>query len=151
VGAAAVDVTSQPEKTSPAESSLGTHSTSPGQVVFSSGGVARNMAEAAHRILSTSVAPQPHSVLLVSPLGNDPFAGLISEDARRLGMRTDGFLSESDPNQRSAVCNLHLDSGGDLITGVADMSIVQTLGAEPVRHSLSHTFFTLKDATPADH
>ena len=91
------------------------------------------MAEAAHRILSTSLESRSHSVLLVSPLGNDLFAGLISDGARGVDMRTDGFLLASDHNQRSAVCNLHLDVDGNLVTGVADMSIVNTLGAAPVR------------------
>jgi pseudouridine-5'-phosphate glycosidase/pseudouridine kinase len=144
VGAAAVDVTSQPEKTpeSAAKPTLTAHSTSPGQVSFSSGGVGRNVAEAAHRILSTTPAPRPHSVLLVSPLGNDSFAGLISGVARKIGMRTDGFLPASDHSQRSAVCNLHLDTGGNLVTGVADMTIVQTLGAAPVRRSLESSILS---------
>lgn len=122
-----------------------TQSTHPGKVTFSSGGVARNIAEASHRILSSSSESGSHEVLLVSPIGNDLAAALIIENARKLGMRTDGLLTTSDQSQSSAICNLHLDITGNLTTGVADMSIVEAMDSHRVRpdHRVYHGFLDL--------
>jgi pseudouridylate synthase / pseudouridine kinase len=133
IGAAAIDVISQPVVSSTAQAPDTAHSTHPGKVTFSSGGVARNIAEAAHRILSTSGKTGPHEVLLVSPIGNDLPATLIIENARKLGMRTDGFLTTLDQSLRSAICNMHLDTTGNLAMGVADMAIVEAVDARRVR------------------
>jgi pseudouridylate synthase / pseudouridine kinase len=61
--------------------------------------------------------------VLVSPIGNDLFGRLLVEETERLGMRSDG-LQLIQP-KRSAVCNMVLDGKGDLISGVADMDIIQ--------------------------
>lgn len=135
IGAAAIDVTSKPEKSSAAP--VAAQSTHPGKVTFSSGGVARNIAEAAHRILSTASESSSHDVLLVSPIGNDLAASLIIDNARKLGMRTDGLLTFPDQSLSSAVCNMHLDVSGNLTTGVADMSIVEAIDSRRVCPRLS--------------
>ena len=100
------------------------------------GGVARNVAEAAHRIVSGIDVQALHRVLLVSPIGSDLPASLISANTLKLGMRTDGLLVSVE-NKNSAVCNMHLDRDGNLLTGVADMGIVEELDAEPVSFKLT--------------
>ena len=127
MGSAAVDITSQASDGSLA---LGRQSTSPGRVTTSLGGVGRNISEAAHRILASSSSSLSHATLLLSPVGNDGFGRLIAEESGRLGMRTDGLLSM--PSQRSAVCNMILDGVGNLIGGVADMGIIESLPVETV-------------------
>jgi pseudouridylate synthase / pseudouridine kinase len=112
---------------------LAAHSTHPGKVTFSPGGVARNIAEAAHRISSSSSKSGSHETLLISPIGDDLAGSLIVDNARKLGMRTDGFLTGLDRTLGSAVCNMHLDIAGSLTTGVADMSIVEAIGSHGVR------------------
>ncbi|KAF8530974.1 indigoidine synthase A-like protein [Gautieria morchelliformis] len=131
IGAAAIDVISQPTNLS-AGQTLPAHSTHPGKVTFSPGGVARNIAEAAHRISSSSSKSGSHEILLVSPIGDDLVGSLIVDNARKLGMRTDGFLTGLDRTLGSAVCNMHLDIAGSLTTGVADMSIVEAIDSHSI-------------------
>ncbi|GJE87677.1 indigoidine synthase A-like protein [Phanerochaete sordida] len=130
-GSAAVDITAQ---AADSNSSLGKHSTSPGAVTTSLGGVGRNIAEAAHRVLSGISQPFARSTLLVSPVGNDPFGRLLAEETARLGMRADGLLSME--TQRSAVCNMVLDGTGNLIGGVADMGIIAALPSDVITERL---------------
>jgi hypothetical protein len=44
-------------------------------------------------------------------------------------MRTDGFMAS---HQRSAVCSMVLDNSGNLIGGVADMDLIQSIEPEEV-------------------
>ena len=127
IGSAAVDVTSVARN---ADVALGKHSTSPGSVTTSLGGVGRNIAEASHRILSSYSQSLCQSTLLVSPVGNDAFGRLLTEETSILGMRLDGLVSTS--THRTAVCNMVLDSAGNLIGGVADMDIAESLSEEEV-------------------
>ncbi|CAE6468588.1 unnamed protein product [Rhizoctonia solani] len=123
VGAAAMDITSQPT----VSSISGTHSTSPGIVRMSPGGVARNVAEAAHRVLKVLSPPsefESRRPLLISPVGQDAFATALTFETESRGMRTDGFLQFSSPSVRTAVCNMFLDAKGDLQMGVADMGSI---------------------------
>ena len=62
-------------------------------------------------------------------MGDDSLGRLLLEEMRRIGMRTDGFMTS---RQRSAVCNMILDGSGNLIGGVADMDIVQSIEPEMV-------------------
>lgn len=86
------------------------------------GGVARNIAEASHRVV-TRTQDSPMSVLLVAPIGGDPFGRLFIDETTKLGMRTDGLVMND--TQRTAVCNMVLGSDGSLIGGVADMGITE--------------------------
>lgn len=98
-------------------------STVPGSVSLTVGGVARNMAEAAHRIFTSRSTLHSKATMLVSPIGQDEFSPLLTAEQKRLGMRVDGLLKTAD--SRTAVCNMLLDEGGSLIGGVADMDIVK--------------------------
>ncbi|KAK7694734.1 hypothetical protein QCA50_001922 [Cerrena zonata] len=129
IGSAAVDITAQAQTVDP---SVSLHSTVPGSVTTSLGGVARNMAEAAHRSLGPSLAD---TTLLVSPVGTDGFGRMLAEESKQLGMRTDGFLELSDA--RTAVCNMVLDGSGGLTGGVADMGIVQSFDSALIIDRLS--------------
>jgi pseudouridylate synthase / pseudouridine kinase len=121
-----VDITA---RAAPSTSALGAHSTSPGNVGLSLGGVARNVAEAAHRLLA-----QPDSVQLVTAAGSDSFGRLLEDETSRLGMRVDGFIRV--PAARTAVCNMILDDRGSLVSGVADMDVVDGLESGVVSWSL---------------
>ncbi|KAJ3987787.1 indigoidine synthase A-like protein [Lentinula detonsa] len=114
LGAAAVDISAKAFEAA-SNSALG--STVPGNISVSLGGVARNIAEASHR-----VSPKD-SVLLVSPIGDDSFGQLLTQESENHGMRTDGLLLQKD--QRTAVCNMIMDSQGGLTTGIADMAILE--------------------------
>ena len=121
-----MDITARPD----VSSALATHSTSPGSVHMSPGGVARNVAEAAHRVLqalSNGDTFEPSKPLLISPVGDDAFAAVLALETEARGMRSDGLLKHSSSVDRTAVCNMFLDSHGDLQTGVADMSIISEI------------------------
>lgn len=120
IGSAAVDVTAQANTDT--DFALAKHSTAPGRISLSLGGVARNMAEAAHRILTAQELPT--SSLLVAPIGEDGFGKLLLDEMDKLGMRTDGLLKS---DKGTAVCDMVLDSVGNLVGGVADMEITQAL------------------------
>ncbi|KAJ7783733.1 indigoidine synthase A-like protein [Mycena maculata] len=118
VGGAALDITAQSEIIIDDYTSLHTCSTSPGTVSLQLGGVARNIAEACHRLGAQA--------LLISPIGKDSWGRLLHEKTAAIGMGTEG-LFECD--QRTAVCNLFLDGNGVLGGGVADMIITHTAPA----------------------
>lgn len=127
VGCAAVDITSQPLT----DSDLGHQSTFPGKVSMSLGGVGRNIAEAAHRVLSSHSDESSAATLLVSLVGDDSFGRLLSEETRMLGMRTDGLISVR--GGRSSVCSLLLEGSGALRAGVADMDLVRNMDGHVAR------------------
>ena len=130
IGAAAVDVISQANVISDTDGPRGRHSTSPGTVGLHLGGVGRNVAEAAHRISTSTLQAQPSATILVSSVGDDSLGRILLEETRRIGMRTDGIMTS---HQRSAACNMVLDDSGNLIGGVADMDIVRSIEPDVVR------------------
>jgi pseudouridylate synthase / pseudouridine kinase len=124
-----VDIISQASVFPDADGSRGRHSTSPGTVGLHLGGVGRNVAEAAHRISTSMFQARSSATMLVSSVGDDSLGHLLLEETRRMGMRTDGIMTT---RQRSAVCNMVLDGSGNLIGGVADMDIVQSIEPDAV-------------------
>lgn len=130
VGSAAVDVSAKAAPVAPGGSALCMHSTSPGEVTMTLGGVGRNIAEAAHRSLVPHSSKFNETTLLVSPIGDDSFGRVISDHMNEMGMRTDGLVRAD--GKRSAVCNMVLDSDGNLVGGVADMNIIQALEGDQV-------------------
>jgi pseudouridine-5'-phosphate glycosidase/pseudouridine kinase len=119
-GAAAVDITSATTRLVP-------HTTTPGSISISAGGVGRNIAHAAQNL-----AP-PGEIMLVSPVGThaahiDPLGQLLALALQDAGMRADGLVPTPG---RTAACSLVLEDG-DLTGGVADFAIAEELGAEAV-------------------
>ena len=131
VGSAAVDITARADPVPGATGSNNNlHTTAPGVVALTAGGVGRNVAEAAHRILTSYSKDHSSVTALVSPIGDDPFGQLLVSETKQVGLRTDGFINVS--KARTAVCNMVLDSAGGLIGGVADMDVIRTLDAAKV-------------------
>ncbi|PIL31886.1 hypothetical protein GSI_06590 [Ganoderma sinense ZZ0214-1] len=132
VGSAAVDITARADPVpGGTRSNNNLHTTTPGVVSLTSGGVGRNVAEAACRILTSYSKDLANSAMLVSPIGKDAFGQLLMSESERIGMRTDGFIQVEDA--RTAVCNMVLDCAGGLTSGVADMDVIRTLNATKVR------------------
>lgn len=88
------------------------------------------MAEAAHRILMSQSTSSSSTTILISAVGSDSFGRLLVDETGRMGMRTDGLVHFE--SSRSAVCNMVLDSDGNLVGGVADMDIISSLKPEKV-------------------
>lgn len=130
VGSAAVDISSQATDSEAADATLGQHSTSPGIVSVALGGVGRNIAEAAHRILSVQPSGMSNRVMLVSVIGEDTFGRIISDEMDSVRMRIDGLVKKA--GTRSAVCNMILDAGGSLTRGIADMDNIKNLRGDEV-------------------
>ncbi|KAH9837205.1 indigoidine synthase A-like protein [Rhodofomes roseus] len=132
-GCAAVDITAQADP-SLANTSVAVHSTVPGSVSLTLGGVGRNLAEAAHRVLESQSPDGAKDVVLVSAVGNDAFGRLLVNETEGMGMRTDGLITLD--GARSAICNMVLDSTGGLTTGVADTDITLSLDREATREAV---------------
>nr|XP_018264482.1 uncharacterized protein I303_02649 [Kwoniella dejecticola CBS 10117]OBR86640.1 hypothetical protein I303_02649 [Kwoniella dejecticola CBS 10117] len=109
-GSAAIDLTS----TSPLP--LVPRTTTPGTVFVSPGGVGRNIAEAAQNLLPSHTP--------------DSFGKLLMLELAASGLRTDGLIGKN--GRSTAVCSLTLEKNGDLVAGVADMGIVETLDPSKV-------------------
>ena len=122
-GSAAMDLTScSSEPLSPA-------STTPGMIFITPGGVGRNIAEAAQN------AMEPGAVLLVSAIGEnetgtDPVGMMLLNEMSQARMRADGLVRVS--GERTSACSLVLEGDNDLVNGVADMGIVETLTTDKV-------------------
>lgn len=126
-----MDVTSRAHKQSGMGTTHSSRSTTPGSVSLSPGGVGRNIAEATHRILfKKHSSPAP---VLVSLVGEDIVGGVLRDELSRVGMRTSGLILT--PGKASAVCNMVMDGEGGLITGVADMDIIESLEGKAVSFS----------------
>jgi pseudouridine-5'-phosphate glycosidase/pseudouridine kinase len=123
-----MDITSRALKQPGMETTHSLHSTTPGSVSLSPGGVGRNIAEATHRILSKKSGSQ--APVLVSLVGEDTMGEVLWNELSRIGMRTDGLIPI--PGSTSAVCNMVLDTEGGLVTGVADMDIIESLEGKTV-------------------
>ncbi|ESK97925.1 carbohydrate kinase [Moniliophthora roreri MCA 2997] len=120
VGASAVDVSSR--SVTKSDAILSVHSTVPGRISLTLGGVARNIAEASHR-----VSESKDSVMLLSPIADDLLGDFVRRETSKLGMRVDGLLTGLDA---TAACNMVLDADGNLVTGIADMTIIQDFGSQ---------------------
>ena len=129
-GSAAIDLTSS------SLLPLSPRSTTPGSIYLSPGGVGRNIAEAAQNLLP------PSSVQLVSVIGRqnpatdvaepDGLGKLLISELLDCGMRTDGLVMSDVAGKSTAACSLTLERDGDLVAGVADMGIIQTMTSEMV-------------------
>jgi len=126
IGSAAIDITAQASPSSYTD--LAVHSTAPGHVKLTLGGVGRNIAEASHRVMAARY-PELSSILL-APIGRDAFGHLLVNELQAYKMRTDGLSRKDD---RTAVCNIVLDTSGALVGGVADMGITETFTGDQVK------------------
>ncbi|KAG7099099.1 hypothetical protein E1B28_000973 [Marasmius oreades] len=125
IGSSAVDVTARgSEETA---SAVAVQSTVSGKISLSVGGVARNIAEASHR-----VSGNEDSVMLLSPIADDMFGDFLRRETAAMGMRDDGLLVQ--PDHRTASCSMILDRNGHLVTGIADMDIVKEFTSQAVAY-----------------
>jgi len=136
IGSAALDVSSQPETHS--DSMLDAGSTTPGSVLMTFGGVARNIAESAHRILS-STRESHEAVMLIAPIACDAPGELIRSDMTSIGLRRDGLIKITGTGSRSASCVMHLDRKGNLMHGIADMDVTLNLDYPQIHVRLQET------------
>lgn len=146
IGILAVDISMIPTSASPLRT------TAPGTVRLSLGGVAGNVAGAAHSLLHSATATPSTSasaaapaqgspeVLLLAPIAKDLLGEVARTGLEQRGMRTDGLMlvdpepspgrgaeRQSNGAARTATCGILLDEGGELVGGIADMEIGQHL------------------------
>lgn len=124
-GVLAVDISMVPAATSPLRT------TAPGKVAMSLGGVAGNVAGAAHAILGSATPDGNHDVLLLAPVADDTLGDVARSGLARRGMRTDGLVAPSE--SRTATCGILLDEKGELVGGIADMDIAHQFDGAEVR------------------
>ncbi|GAA5866197.1 hypothetical protein JCM3774_004115 [Rhodotorula dairenensis] len=124
-GVLAVDISMVPTSASPLRT------TAPGKVALSLGGVAGNVAGAAHSLLASSSPEGQDDVLLLAAVAEDTLGQVARSGLSRRGMRADGLSAPE--SARTATCGILLDESRDLVGGVADMDIADQLdGAEIV-------------------
>ncbi|KAI9176145.1 hypothetical protein H9P43_006510 [Blastocladiella emersonii ATCC 22665] len=95
------------------------HSSYPGSVAQTPGGVGRNIAEAMHRVGATPT--------LVSAVGDDLAGQMLTSSTAALDMPTDGIAVV--PGHGTAVYNALHTRSGELVTAVADMGILHRVRA----------------------
>ncbi|GAA6019173.1 hypothetical protein JCM11491_001402 [Sporobolomyces phaffii] len=128
VGSLAVDITMHPFSSSPL------NTTAPGSVSLTLGGVAGNVARAAHSILDDA------QTLLIAPVGRDLLGTVAETGLRDAGMRVDGLVKARDgraeqdgvERERTATCGYLVDEKGELIGGVADMKIARDVEGDEI-------------------
>lgn len=99
--------------------------TAPGKVSLSLGGVAGNVAGAAHSLLGGE------EVMLVAPVGDDLLGSVARNGLKDRGMRSDGLVKLGE-SERTATCGILLDQTGELVGGVADMAIAAEMEGDQV-------------------
>lgn len=119
VGSLAIDITMHPHSVSPLRT------TAPGAVSLSLGGVAGNVAGAAHSLLGGG------DVMLVAPVGEDLLGNVARSGLKDRGMRSDGLIRLKE-SERTATCGILLDQTGELVGGVADMAIAAEMEGDKV-------------------
>lgn len=117
-GSLAIDITMSP-LSNPA------HTTAPGTVALSLGGVAGNVAAAA-------AACGVRAALLVAPVGADFLGSVAREGLLGRGMRADGLMKLGEGKGATPTCGILLDPKGELVGGVADMDVVEGVKGEEV-------------------
>lgn len=97
------------------------YTSNPGTIVESMGGVARNVAEACHRV--------GRNPLFISAVGDDMPGKSILQSLQEIGMDTNGI---SVAKGNTAVYNAVIHEDGELITAVADMRIHDSIDISEV-------------------
>ena len=111
----------------------------PGRITLSPGGVGRNIAENLCRL--------GRRVFLITVLGRDPYAEVIREHCRNVGI--DLSLSFTDPLGRTSSYLCLNEQNGDLYAAIADMAICEQLTParlEPLLPLLNRGSFLIADA-----
>ncbi|ORY97199.1 Ribokinase-like protein [Syncephalastrum racemosum] len=132
IGGVALDITATVARSTPTLSAL-LHTSNPGRMTQTLGGVGRNVCEAAMRAGARAS--------LLSVVGDDLAGKSIQQGMQELGMST-AFIHEM-PGKTSAIYNAIHASDGQLLAAVADMDIFdcltsdQIVAALKVRPSLS--------------
>ena len=116
IGGVNMDISGTPAET------LRPGDSNPGRVSLSPGGVGRNIAENLSRL--------GRRVSLITILGNDPYADVIREHCRNVGI--DLSMSFTDPLGRTSTYLCLNEQNGDLHAAIADMAICEQL--TPDRH-----------------
>ncbi|KAI7907085.1 Ribokinase-like protein [Cokeromyces recurvatus] len=120
IGGVALDITATIGKNGPLGSTFSSilHTSTPGHVKQSLGGVGRNVAEAAWRTGGTNVK-------LVSVVGDDLAGQSIQQGMKSVGMTTEYIKIMK--NKPTAVYNALHFNDGQLIAAVADMNIFDSM------------------------
>ena len=111
----------------------------PGRVSLSPGGVGRNIAENLSRL--------GRRVSLITILGNDPYADVIREHCRNVGI--DMSMSFTDPLGHTSTYLCLNEQNGDLHAAVADMAVCDGLTPdrlEPILPALNRGSLLIADA-----
>lgn len=116
VGGAVADITARP-----ATGRLTSGGSVPGSIVLAPGGVGRNMAAAAARLLATGGAqPKPGPVALVSAVGDDALGSAVLASLPAAGLGGSAATVAVVRGGTTPAVSTLLDGGGEVAASVAD-------------------------------
>lgn len=124
--------------------SLQTHTSNPGRVTSSPGGVARNIAENLVRL--------GENCWLIAPLGADANGAWLQQDCERLGINVSGLITMA--GQTTSTYLSIVDKTGDMQVAIADMSLIDQFGSrhlQPYLTQLKAANIVVLDANLAPH
>jgi len=104
------------------------HSSSPGWVKQSPGGVGRNIAE--------NLALLKQNVILLTVLSDDSYGETLIKSVQNSGVNTDHIKIIDKENYKTGIYLAHLDENGDLIGAVNDMRILKEIDEEYLTEKL---------------
>jgi pseudouridine kinase len=138
IGAINADIKGRPYKT------MMPHTSNPGKIEVSAGGVGRNIAENLCRLKVKTT--------LISVMGRDPFSEYIKKDAEGSGVSFEHVhISDKHP---TGLFTAFINNRGDLMNAIADMSILTEITPEFLKSKedilRSATFMVLDADVPGE-
>ncbi len=104
------------------------HSSSPGWIEESPGGVGRNISE--------NIAFLNKEVILLSAISDDHFGRKILEETASAGVDVSRIKKLSSEQHKSGIYLAHLDQNGDLIGAVNDMRILKEIDLNYIKENI---------------
>jgi pseudouridine kinase len=113
IGGANMDLLGAPQ------GALKQHTSNPGKVSSSAGGVGRNIADNLVRL--------GQSCWLMAPIGDDANGKFLEQHCQQLGIQTEGMVKIAGKSTSTYLSII--DETGEMLVAIADMTLIDTFGA----------------------
>ena len=112
IGGANIDLLGAPQ------GALKQHTSNPGKVSSSAGGVGRNIAE--------NLVHLGQSCWLMAPIGDDANGKFLEQHCQQLGIQTEGMVKIAGESTSTYLSII--DETGEMLVAIADMTLIDTFG-----------------------
>lgn len=136
IGGANMDLLGAPQ------GALKQHTSNPGKVSSSAGGVGRNIADNLVRL--------GQSCWLMAPIGDDANGKFLEQHCQQLGIQTEGMVKIAGESTSTYLSII--DETGEMLVAIADMMLIDTFGAaqlQPFLQQLEAASIVVLDANLA--